>query len=100
MPKDGGEKISNRAAAQIHKEEGMTAQKSADTSAQRASSATSALTTAARERKPWRKKTAVDVVLSQIDRAREDVARKEEEFKTAKRQLEKLEAARKVLEST
>ena len=51
-------------------------------------------------RKPWKKKTAVEVVLSQIDRVREDVAKKEEEFKAAKRQLEKLEEARKVLEST
>lgn len=51
-------------------------------------------------RKPWKKKTPVEVVLAQIDRLREDVARKEEELKQAKRQLQKLEEARKVLEAT
>ncbi len=51
-------------------------------------------------RKPWKKKTPVDVVLDQIDRLREDVADKEEELKLAKRQLQKLEEARKVLEAS
>jgi hypothetical protein len=61
---------------------------------------TLATTTGDSGRKPWKKKTAVEVVLAQIDRVRDDVAKKEEEFKAAKRQLEKLEEARKVLEST
>jgi predicted patatin/cPLA2 family phospholipase len=78
----------------------MTAQKSTDTGSSRSSTATTAVTTSARERKPWKKKTPVEVVLDQIDRLRDDVAKKEEEFKQAKRQLEKLEAARKVLEAT
>lgn len=56
--------------------------------------------TGTRQRKPWIKKTPVEVVLTQIDRVREDVAAKKEEYEAAKRQLEKLEAARKVLEST
>ena len=51
-------------------------------------------------RKPWKKKTPFDVVLEQIHRLREDVAQKEEEFKLAKRQLEKLEEVKKVLEAT
>ncbi len=51
-------------------------------------------------RKPWKKKTPVDVVLDQINRLRDDVAHKEEELKQAKRQLQKLEEARKVLEAT
>lgn len=51
-------------------------------------------------RKPWKKKTPVEVVLSQIDRLREDVAKQEEALKQAKRQLQKLEEARKVLETT
>jgi predicted patatin/cPLA2 family phospholipase len=50
-------------------------------------------------RKPWKKKTPAEVVLAQIDRLREEVAKKEEEFKQAKRQLDKLEEARKIFES-
>ena len=75
--------------------------KASDQASPRSSTATSrATTTTESERKPWKKKTAVEVVLAQIDRMRADVAKKEEEFKAAQRQLEKLEAARKVLEST
>lgn len=51
-------------------------------------------------RKPWKKRTPIQVVLDQIDRLAEDVAAKEEEFKAAKRQLEKLEGVRKSLESS
>ncbi len=51
-------------------------------------------------RKPWKKKTPVEVVLDQINRLRDDVAQREEELKAAKRQLQKLDEARKVLEST
>jgi hypothetical protein len=42
----------------------------------------------------------VDVVLDQIDRIREDVAKKEEELKVARRQLQKLEEVQKVLQAT
>lgn len=52
------------------------------------------------QRKPWVKKTPVEVVLDQINRLRDDVAKKEEELKTARRQLLKLEEARKVLEAS
>jgi hypothetical protein len=38
-------------------------------------------------------------MLSQIERLREDVERKEEELNHAKRQMQKLEEARKLLES-
>jgi hypothetical protein len=51
------------------------------------------------QRKPWKKKTPVEVVLDQIDKIREDVAQKEEELKLSRRQLQKLEEVRKVLES-
>jgi hypothetical protein len=54
---------------------------------------------ATKERKPWVKKTPVEVVLDQINRLRDDVTKKEEELKQAKRQLQKLEEARKVLET-
>lgn len=50
-------------------------------------------------RKAWKKKTPVEVMLSQIERLREDVERKEEELNHAKRQMQKLEEARKLLES-
>lgn len=56
-------------------------------------------TTNAPERKPWKKKTPIEVVLDQIERVREDVAKREEELKQARRQLQKLEDARKLLES-
>jgi hypothetical protein len=42
----------------------------------------------------------VEVVLDQINRVRDDVTKKEEELKLARRQLQKLEEARKLLEST
>jgi hypothetical protein len=51
------------------------------------------------QRKPWKKKTPVEVVLEQIDKIREDVATKEEALKQARRQLQKLEEVRKVLET-
>ena len=54
---------------------------------------------AEKARKPWVKKTPVEVVLDQINRLRNDVLKKEEELNQAKRQLEKLEAAKKVLET-
>lgn len=73
----------------------MSAQKTAD------QTSTKSPTTppAQKARKPWIKKTPVDVVIDQINRQRDDVQKKEEELKLAKRQLEKLEAARKVLET-
>jgi hypothetical protein len=42
----------------------------------------------------------VDGVLDQINRLRDNVAEKEEELKVARRQLQKLEEVRKVLEAT
>ncbi len=79
----------------------MTAQKpAADRASSRPTIATTAVTTTQPQRKPWKKKTPVEVVLDQIDRLREGVEHKEEELKQAKRQLEKLEQARKVLEAT
>ncbi|MFZ0320581.1 MAG: hypothetical protein WAL56_15770 [Candidatus Sulfotelmatobacter sp.] len=53
-----------------------------------------------RARKPWKKKTPVEVVLDQINRLHDDVLAREEELKQAKRQLQKLEEAKKVLEAT
>ena len=50
-------------------------------------------------RKPWKKRTPVEVVLDQINRLYEGIAEKEEELKQVKRQLQKLEEVKKVLES-
>ena len=78
----------------------MTAQKKADESATRTSTPTTVVTRNTSQRKPWVKKTPVDIVLSQLNRQRDNIAKIEEELKQAKRQLDKLEAARKVLEGT
>jgi hypothetical protein len=78
----------------------MTAQKTADHGSSRSSTASAAATTTQAARKPWKKKTPVEIMLDQIEKIREGVAQKEEELKQAKRQLQKLEEARKVLEST
>lgn len=78
----------------------MRARKSADAGQPGSSTATTEVTTTQSQRKPWKKKTPVEVVLDQINRLRDDVNKKEEEFKQAKRQLQKLEEARKVLEAT
>jgi hypothetical protein len=50
-------------------------------------------------RKPWKKKTPVETVLAQIDRLRDDLTEREEELKRTRRQLQKLEEVRKVLET-
>ena len=78
----------------------MTPQKATEAGSSRTSTATTTATTTQAARKPWKKKTPVDVVLDQINRIRDDVSAKEEELKQAKRQLQKLEEVRKVLESS
>ena len=78
----------------------MTAQKASDQGASGSRTAPAAATITHAGRKPWKKKTPVEIMLDQIDKIREDVAQKEEELKHAKRQLQKLEEARKILEST
>jgi hypothetical protein len=71
----------------------MTAQKSAEPAPPKGAAAGQA------ERKPWKKRSPVEVVLDQINKVKEDVAKREEELKLARRQLQKLEEVRKVLES-
>jgi len=78
----------------------MTAQKQSDRGSSRSSTATTAEAATQTGRKPWKKKTPVEVVLDQINRLRDDVLAKEEVLKQAKRQLQKLEEAKKVLEAT
>ena len=76
----------------------MTAQKSTDHTPARPT-ATTSVTTRTTERKPWKKKTPVEVVLDQIEKVRDQVTAQEEALKVAKRQLQKLEDAKKLLES-
>jgi hypothetical protein len=75
----------------------MNPPKTTEASSTRSSTTTTVSQSA---RKPWKKKTPADVVLDQINKVRDDVASREEELKQAKRQLQKLEEARKVLEAT
>jgi len=49
-------------------------------------------------RKPWKKKTPVEVVLEQADKLKAEIAETEEELKAKKRQLVKFEEARKLFE--
>ena len=50
-------------------------------------------------RKPWKKKTPVEVVLEQTDKLRGQITEKEEELKDLRKQLQKFEEARKIFES-
>jgi hypothetical protein len=49
-------------------------------------------------RKPWVKKTPVQVVLEQADKLKAEIAEMEEEIKAKKRQLVKFEEAKKLFE--
>ena len=49
-------------------------------------------------RKPWKKKTPVEVVLEQADKLKSEIAEMEEELKAKRRQLDKFEQARKLFE--
>jgi len=50
-------------------------------------------------RKPWKKKTPVEVVLEQADKLRGEIADMEEELKLKRKQLQKFEEARKIFEA-
>ena len=50
-------------------------------------------------RKPWRKKTPVEVVLAETDKLRQDIVQREQELKDLRRQLQKFEEARKIFEA-
>ena len=56
-------------------------------------------TPATPERKPWKKKTPVEVVLEQADKLKSEIAEMEEELKAKRRQLQKFEEARKLFEA-
>ena len=52
------------------------------------------------ERKPWKKKTPVEVVLEQADKLKAEIAETEEELKAKRKQLQKFEEAKKIFEAT
>ena len=52
-----------------------------------------------RSRKPWKKKTPVQILLDQVDKLREEISQDEEALQQKKRQLEKFEEARKLFEA-
>lgn len=49
-------------------------------------------------RKPWKKKTPVEVVLEQAEKLKIEIAEAEEELKAKRRQLERFEQAKKLFE--
>lgn len=49
-------------------------------------------------RKPWKKKTPVEVVLEQADKLKAEIAEMEEDIKAKRRQLVKFEEAKKLFE--
>ncbi len=53
----------------------------------------------AEARKPWKKKTPVEVVLEQADKLKAEIAEAEEELKAKRRQLQKFEEAKKLFET-
>jgi hypothetical protein len=52
----------------------------------------------ANTRKPWKKKTPVQVVLEQADKLKAEIAEMEEDLKAKRKQLVKFEEARKLFE--
>ena len=51
-------------------------------------------------RKPWKKKTPVEVILDQAEKLKAEIAETEEDLKQKRKQLEKFEQAKKLFEST
>jgi hypothetical protein len=51
-------------------------------------------------RKPWKKKSPVEVVLEQAAKLKAEIAEAEEDLKAKRRQLQKFEEARKLFEAT
>ena len=51
------------------------------------------------ERKAWKKKTPVEVVLEQAEKLKAEIAETEEELKAKRKQLQKFEEARRIFET-
>ena len=52
------------------------------------------------DRRPWKKKSPVEVVLEQAEKLKAEIAETEEELKTKRTQLQKFEEARKIFEAS
>ena len=50
------------------------------------------------DRKPWKKKSPVEVVLEQADKLKAEIVEMEEEIKAKRKQLVKFEEAKKLFE--
>jgi len=51
------------------------------------------------ERKAWKKKTPVEIVMEQGEKLKIEISEMEEQLKTKRKQLQKFEEARKLFES-
>ena len=52
------------------------------------------------DRRPWKKKSPVEVVLEQAEKLKAEIAETEEELKAKRKQLQKFEEARKIFEAS
>ena len=52
------------------------------------------------ERKAWKKKSPVEVVLEQAEKLKAEIAETEEELKAKRKQLQKFEEAKKIFEAS
>ena len=77
----------------------MTAQKPTSPGTPAATPAAPSTSTATSSRKPWIKKTPVEIVLEQIGKQEEKVAEMRKELAREERELAKLQQAKKVLEA-
>jgi hypothetical protein len=77
----------------------MTAQKTAPTGTPAAATVAPSTSTSTSRRKPWVKKTPVEIVLEQIGKQEEKVAGTRKELAGEERELTKLQQAKKVLEA-
>jgi hypothetical protein len=79
----------------------MTATKIVGTTARKTTAETTpAAQTTTSTRRPWIKKTPVEVVLDQIRKQEEKVSELREDLTREERELSKLQQAKKILEST
>jgi hypothetical protein len=56
--------------------------------------------TSTAERKPWKKKSPVDIVLDQEKKLRQEIAETEKDLQQKRLQLQKFEQARKIFEAS
>jgi len=57
-------------------------------------------TAESKDRKPWKKKTPVEVVLEQADKLRREITEVEDDLKQKRKQLQKFDEARKIFEAS